>query len=67
MKHQQLLCPECGGQNTVPPRDLAVGRAVHCMHCGVGLYVNRWRPTPDSEPQWRLESMDPLEEEPPAV
>jgi len=58
-----MRCPECGERNAVPLQELAVGHAVQCAHCGVGLYLNPTRPDADPEPEWRLESMDPLEEE----
>ncbi len=63
MIYCSMRCPECGEQNAIPLQALAVGHAVQCLHCGAGLYLNHTRPDADAEPEWQLESMDPLAEE----
>lgn len=63
MNFCQMRCPECGEQNAMPLHELAVGHAVQCAYCGAGLFLNHTRPTTDTELEWQLESMDPLEDE----
>lgn len=57
-----LRCPECGELNAIPQHKLAVGYSLYCLHCGIGLYLDRVRPEPGDPPQWQLQSREAEDE-----
>lgn len=49
-----LDCPECGEQVRVPLKELAVGHAVRCGHCGEMSYLDHERESLDEPLHWSL-------------
>lgn len=56
-----LHCPGCDEEIQVPFKELAVGHAVFCGHCGDLFYLDHARESLDEPLHWSLEPTVPDE------